>query len=58
MKKEITKILCCPTCKGELSLKVGKEEKGEIITGMFSCSRCKCSYPITDGIPNLLPQEP
>lgn len=58
MKKEIVKILCCPTCKGDLHLEVEKEEKGEIITGMFSCQQCNCSYPIIDGIPNLLPQEP
>ncbi len=57
MKKELIKILCCPTCKGELTLQVEKEEQGEIITGMFTCSRCECSYPIIDGIPNLLPQE-
>jgi uncharacterized protein YbaR (Trm112 family) len=57
MRKEIVKILCCPTCKGELGLKVEKEENGDIITGMFSCSHCKCSYPIIDGIPDLLPRE-
>jgi len=57
MKKEIIKILCCPTCKGELSLTIEKEEKGEIITGMFSCAQCHCNYPIIDGIPNLLSQE-
>lgn len=57
MKKELIKILCCPTCKGELTLEVEKEEGGEIITGIFTCPKCKCSYPICDGIPNLLPQE-
>ncbi|DAC72385.1 MAG TPA: Trm112 family protein [Thermoplasmata archaeon] len=57
MKKEIVKILCCPTCKGDLSLKVEKEEKGEIIEGAFSCAHCKCSYPIAGGIPDLLPRE-
>jgi uncharacterized protein YbaR (Trm112 family) len=56
MKKEIVKILCCPTCKGDLSLEIKKEEKGEIITGIFTCSHCQCSYPITDGIPDLLPR--
>jgi uncharacterized protein YbaR (Trm112 family) len=56
MKKEIVKILCCPTCKGDLSLEVKKEEKGNIITGTFTCSHCQCTYPITDGIPDLLPR--
>jgi uncharacterized protein YbaR (Trm112 family) len=58
MKREIVKILCCPTCKGDLSLEVKKEEDGEIITGMFSCTNCHRTYPIKDGIPDLLPKEP
>lgn len=56
MKKDIVKILCCPTCKGDLKLKIEKEEKGEIITGKFSCEKCKCTYEIEEGIPNLLPK--
>jgi uncharacterized protein YbaR (Trm112 family) len=56
MKKEIVKILCCPTCKGDLNLEVKKEEKGEIITGTFTCTSCRCTYPIIDGIPDLLPR--
>lgn len=57
MKREITKILCCPTCKGTLTLSVEKEENGEIVTGAFSCAQCKITYPITEGIPDLLPRE-
>lgn len=56
MKKEIIKIVCCPTCKGDLSLKVKKEDQGEIITGTFTCAHCRCTYPIEDGIPDLLPR--
>jgi len=33
-------ILCCPTCKGDLELKVKKEDKGEILEGSFSCKKC------------------
>lgn len=57
MKKDLIEILCCPTCKGDLKLKVGKEEKGDIISGIFTCQKCKANYPIEDGIPNLLPKE-
>lgn len=56
MKKDIVKILCCPTCKGELTLSVENEDNGEIISGSFTCPSCSCAYPIKDGIPNLLPQ--
>jgi uncharacterized protein len=57
MKREIIKILCCPICKGDLSLSVEKEEKGEILSGSFTCAHCHVTYPITDGIPDLLPRE-
>jgi uncharacterized protein YbaR (Trm112 family) len=58
MKKELVNILCCPTCKGELGLKIEKEENGEIQSGTFTCAQCGVTYPIVDGIPNLLPKEP
>mgnify|MGYP001560594725 FL=1 len=57
MKRELTAILCCPTCKGELTLAVEKEENGDIIAGSFTCARCHVTYPITEGIPDLLPRE-
>ena len=56
MRKDIIKILCCPTCKGELKLKVYKEDENEIITGEFFCQKCKYKYPIKDGMPNFLPK--
>jgi uncharacterized protein YbaR (Trm112 family) len=48
-------ILCCPVCKGDLSLNVEKEDEKEIIEGGLSCAICKVNYPIHEGIPNLLP---
>ena len=51
-------ILACPVCKGKLELEVDKEDKAEIITGSLYCRRCDLHYPISDGIPNLLPPEP
>ena len=56
MKKEIVKILCCPTCKGSLTLEVKKEQDGDIITGSFTCAHCNVTYPINEGIPDLLPR--
>ena len=56
MKKDMVKILCCPTCKGDLELDIKKEDKGEIIEGSFTCKTCNCNYSIEDGIPNLLPK--
>ncbi len=56
MKKDLVKILCCPTCKGNLDLKITKEDKNEIITGKFICKKCSVDYLIKEGIPDLLPR--
>ncbi len=56
MKKELMDILCCPTCKGELDLKIKKQEKKEVIIGSLTCKRCNTIYDIEDGIANLLPK--
>jgi len=58
MKRELTEILACPVCKGKLELSVKEENRQEIITGSLYCSKCNATYPIEDGIPNLLPPEP
>jgi uncharacterized protein YbaR (Trm112 family) len=55
MKKDLMNILCCPICKGDLQLTVKKEEGGEIFEGSLYCPKCKETYPVEDGIPNLLP---
>jgi uncharacterized protein YbaR (Trm112 family) len=57
MKKDLMGILCCPVCKGDLELKVEKEEGDEVIEGSLRCKECEFDYPITDSIPNLLPPE-
>jgi len=51
-------ILVCPMCKGELELKIDEENEREIITGSLYCRKCDVGYPISEGIPNLLPPEP
>ena len=57
MKKELMEILVCPSCKGKLELNIDKQEKNEIVTGALLCKKCQVSYPITDTIPNMLPQK-
>lgn len=49
-------ILCCPMCKGDLELKIEKEEGNEVIEGLLICEKCG-EYKIEEGIPNLLPKE-
>jgi uncharacterized protein YbaR (Trm112 family) len=56
MRRSLMDILCCPVCKGDLSLNVDKEDEKEIIEGGLRCGVCMVNYPIHEGIPNLLPQ--
>jgi uncharacterized protein YbaR (Trm112 family) len=55
MRKDIMEVLACPVCKGNLELRVDREEGDEVIEGTLRCGQCEESYPIIDAIPNLLP---
>jgi len=56
MKRDLINILCCPVCKGDIILDVKEEKEDKILKGSLYCGKCDVSYPIEDGIPNLLPQ--
>ena len=47
MDKKVLKILACPKCKGDLTLKDNK----------LICQNCQVAYPIEDDIPILLEEE-
>lgn len=55
MKRSLMDIICCPVCKGDLVLSVDRENEREILEGELRCTACRVTYPIHDGIPNLLP---
>lgn len=55
MRRDLTKILVCPICKGSLLLGIENEEGDEIIAGNLQCQNCNQGYPIVEGTPNLLP---
>jgi uncharacterized protein YbaR (Trm112 family) len=62
MKMSTYDILCCPVCKGDLTLTVEKKEilesgEEDVIIGKLYCKVCDVTYPIEDGIPDLLPRE-
>lgn len=56
MKSEWIDVLACPVCKTALELTVEAEENDDIIAGSLHCASCGDTYPIEDGIPNLLPK--
>ena len=57
MRTDLMEILCCPVCKGDLTLTVGRREGDEVLDGSLRCARCSVDYPIADGIPDLLPPD-
>jgi uncharacterized protein len=57
MKPDLMEILCCPVCKGDLTLVSTRTERGEILEGTLTCAKCRVDYPIADGIPDLLPPD-
>jgi len=56
MRRDLLDILVCPVSKGPLTLTVTNEADGEILEGSLTCEEGH-SFPIEDGIPNLLPPD-
>jgi uncharacterized protein YbaR (Trm112 family) len=57
MKPDLLEILVCPLCKKRLVLTAPETKGHEIITGFLYCDNCKNKYPVSGGIPGLLPPE-
>lgn len=63
MRTDLLDIIACPVCKGPLDLQADEiapddaADAGEVLTGTLTCLECNEAYPITGGIPNLLPPE-
>ena len=63
LRTDLLDILACPVCRGPMTLEAetiapdGAPDAGEVLTGTLVCSACPEAYPISDGIPNLLPPD-
>lgn len=57
MRRDLMDILACPVCKGPLTLTVTREDGPEVLDGTLRCATCAADYPISEGIPNLLPPD-
>jgi len=57
VRPDLLEILCCPVCRGDLTLTVRRKDGEEIVDGTLACPKCPADYPIEDGIPNLLPPD-
>ncbi len=54
MRKRCLDFVCCPECSGRLEI-ISDETAEFIEKGFLRCQGCARVYPITDGIPRLLP---
>ncbi len=57
MNEDLMEILCCPLDKHDLELTVDERDEEEILAGTLTCTECGETYPIEDGIPNMLPPD-
>ncbi|MEM0129328.1 MAG: methytransferase partner Trm112 [Thermoplasmata archaeon] len=57
MRSDFLEILRCPVCRGTLMLATRRAEGEEIVEGTLTCPACGRTYPVEDGIPDLLPPE-
>ncbi|PSP85128.1 hypothetical protein BRC96_03385 [Halobacteriales archaeon QS_6_64_34] len=57
MKEDLMDIICCPLDKHDLDLGVSERDGEEILDGTLTCMECGETFPIEDGIPNLLPPD-
>ncbi len=57
MQRHLVDILACPLCKAPLTLAVTREDAAEVLEGTLTCTACSEAFPITEGIPNLLPPD-
>ena len=56
MKRALLDLLVCPFCEGALTCHVQSEGVGgEIVEGLLLCAQCSRWYPITEQLPELLP---
>ena len=57
MKKELLSLLCCPACRGNLSLRDEREAAGEVESGTLHCQSCPATYPVVKFVPRFVPAE-
>lgn len=54
MKRDLTDLLCCPDCKGDLTLQDETPHLAEVETGSLACHSCQTYFPVLRGIPRFV----
>ena len=55
MHTKLLDFLVCPECKSDLILRSSNQKLDEILQGNLQCKKCPVSFPIIDGVPNMVP---
>lgn len=53
MREKFMKLMCCPSCREELELKIEKKRDDDVMEGLLTCTKCKAEYKIKNGIPYM-----
>jgi SAM-dependent methyltransferase/uncharacterized protein YbaR (Trm112 family) len=54
VKRDLATLLCCPDCKGDLTLIDDTPTQAEVATGGLVCPTCQETFPIVRGIPRFV----
>jgi len=57
VKRRLIDLLVCPDCSGSLDLEIRARDQEEILAGLLHCARCRCDFPVQDGIPRFAPSD-
>ena len=55
MRERLVAWLACPTCRAELGLTATSRLGDDVREGALACTGCGAAYPITGGIPRMVP---
>ncbi len=54
MKEQLLRVLACPICKGDFSLRADRCAGAEVIEGTLTCRCCGATFPISGRIPRFV----
>jgi uncharacterized protein YbaR (Trm112 family) len=57
MTRDLIDLLCCPPCRGQLTLHATDSAGAHVEEGELACAGCGHRYPIRGGIPRFVPRD-
>ncbi len=57
MNPALVEMLCCPTCRHDLTLEASEEVAGDVVSGELVCRSCASRYPVRRSVPRFVPAD-